>query len=125
MSRSLHDECTFMETANTPERWRGEDALSECCHCSYDGAFDVGVKQGRPGNRQGVWVSGMQIFKIRKIFMLSIISHLKHTTQHGANVFVCTMLVGKRCILVHTDTCIDESSTDICTSIRAYLSLYT
>lgn len=101
MSRSLHDECTFMETANTPERWREEDALSECCHCSYDGAFDVGVKQGRPGNRPAVWVSGMQISRLGK-YLCPIILHLKHTTQHGANVFVCTMLVGKKCILVDT-----------------------
>lgn len=59
------------------------------------------------------------------LFTCPIVLHLKHTTQHGANVFVCTKLVGKMCILVHTDTCIDDSSTDICTSIRAYLFLYT
>lgn len=40
---------------------RGEEKKTHCQNAVDAATMDVGVKQGRPGNRPGVWVSGMQM----------------------------------------------------------------
>lgn len=45
----------------THKQRRGEEKKTHCQNAVDAATMDFGVKQGRPGNRPGVWVSGMQM----------------------------------------------------------------
>lgn len=45
----------------THKQRRGEEKKTHCQNAVDAATMEVGVKQGRPGNRPGVWVSGMQM----------------------------------------------------------------